>query len=194
MTDLKQLFSQIERLSAENQQKLADIVAYLAWQERQATTQTVNDWSFSLIEHFKEAAVQASGDPAGMDVNMAQATVGGQSRPALWAHPPVAGQAIIEYHVPVPQDIGQVQLSLAFGIRDGAKIAADNLVAFTIKVNGLRVWGTQTNEKQWQIVDIPLDLPSGDISRLELTTETLGSHEWTWAVWGSPELRGKRKD
>jgi hypothetical protein len=32
---------------------------------------------------------------------------------------------------------------------------------------------------------------AGDMARIEFTTEALGSHEWTWAVWGSPELYGK---
>jgi hypothetical protein len=117
--------------------------------------------------------------------------VGGESRPALWAHPPVTGQAIIEFHVPVPQQVSDIQLTLAIGIRDGSQIAKNNLVAFGVKVNGLRVWGQQTNEQRWIKAGIPLDLVAGDIVRVEFTTEALGSHEWTWAVWGGPELTGQ---
>ena len=191
MDNLPNLFSQIKNLSAESQAKLADYLAFLTWQEEQAQARQISDWSFSLIENFRSAAGQASDDPTGMDIKMAQASVGGQSRPALWAHPPVLGQAIIEYHVPIPQQISRVRLRLATGIRDGAKIDQNNLVAFGVRVNGLRVWGQQTNALRWQPAEIPLDVSSGDIFRLELTTETLGSHEWTWAVWGQPELVGR---
>jgi len=166
-------------------------VAFLQWQEAQGQNVEAEGWSFSFIETFHEAAVYASREAAGMDVKMAPAMVGGETRPALWAHPPLAGQVLIEYHVPVPQQVSAIRLRAAIGIRDGAEIAPDNLVAFSVRVNGLRVWGQQSNSQAWQMVEIPLDLISGDIARLEFATEALGSHQWTWAVWGSPELQGK---
>jgi hypothetical protein len=190
LTNLSQLIQQIEQLSTESQAQLADYVAFLHWQEAQGALAKPQSWSYSFIEEFKEAAVSASRERAGLDVQLGPASVGGETRPALWAHPPLAGQAIIEYHVPVPQPVSQVRLSLAYGIRDGAQIAADNLVAFSVRVNGLRVWGQQSNAQQWQAVDIPLNLVSGDIARIEFTTEALNQHQWTWAVWGRPELRG----
>jgi hypothetical protein len=116
--------------------------------------------------------------------------VGGEIRPALWAHPPLTGQAVIEYHVPAPSQVTQLRLRLAYGIRDGAEIAPDNLVAFSVRVNGLRVWGQQSSAQSWQEADIPLNVTSGDMLRLEFRTEVLGSHPWTWAVWGAPELVG----
>lgn len=191
MNDLSKLIQQIEHLSAESQAKLAEYVAFLQWQEAQAQAAEAQGWSFSFIEAFKEAAVYASREAAGLDVSMAPATVGGETQPALWAHPPVVGQAVIEYHVPVPQQVREVRLRLAIGIRDGARIAPDNLVAFSVRVNGLRVWGQQSNAQTWQAVEIPLNLLSGDMARIEFTTEALGSHQWTWAVWGAPELQGK---
>ena len=162
----------------------------MSWQEAQNRAKNISTWSFSLIENFKQAAIQASDNPAGMDVKMAPAIVGGISQPALWAHPPLAGRAVLEYHIPIPQQISEVRLRLAIGIRDGAEITDENLVAFNVRVNGLRVWGQQTNVQHWQSAAIPLDVESGDVIRLELTTETLGRHEWTWAVWGQPELIG----
>lgn len=188
---IEKLKQQIETLSTESQAKLADYVAFLQWQEAQEQVAEAQGWSFSFIEAFKEAAVYASRESAGMDVTMAPAAVGGETRPALWAHPPLVGQAVIEYHVPVPQPVREVRLRLAFGIRDGAEIAPDNLVAFSVRVNGLRVWGQQSNAQSWQAVQIPLNLISGDMARIEFTTEALGSHQWTWAVWGSPELVGQ---
>lgn len=191
MDDLATLIKQIEQLSPESRAVLAKYIEFLQWKESQGQVPEAQGWSFSFIEAFREASVYATEEPAGMDVRMAPASVGNRSRPALWAHPPVAGQAVIEYHVPVPQQVSDIRLNLAVGIRDGAKIAESNLVAFGLRVNGVRVWGRQTNELQWQDVEIPLDLMAGDIVRIEFATEALGSHEWTWAVWGNPELTGK---
>ena len=195
MNDLSKLIKQINQLStAESLAKLADYIAFLQWQETQEQARAVKGWSFSFIETFREAAVYASQQAAGMDVKLAPAMVGGESRAALWAHPPLTGQAVIEYHVPVPQGVDEFQLQLAIGIRDGAEIAEDNLVAFSVKVNGVRVWGQQSNVQSWQDVTIPLDLPSGDIARIAFTTEALNQHQWTWAVWGEPELSGVLED
>jgi len=191
VSDLATLIKQIEQLSPESRATLAKYIEYLQWEEAQSQVVEAAGWSFSFIEAFKGATVKASDDSAGMDVKMAPATVGGESQPALWAHPPVVGQAIIEYHVPIPQQVAEIRLKLAIGIRDGSEIAETNLVAFGVKVNGVRVWGQQTNNLSWQEAKIPLDLTAGDIARIEFTTEALGSHEWTWAVWGNPELVGK---
>ncbi len=190
MNNLSKLIQHIQQFSPENQAKVAEFVAFLQWQEIQKQAAGAEGWSFSFIEAFKEAAVFASREAAGMDVKLAPASVGGEIKPALWAHPPLVGQAIIEYHVPVSQQVSQIRLRLAFGIRDGAEIAPDNLVAFSVRVNGLRVWGQQSNAQSWQTVEIPLNLVNGDIARIEFATEALGSHQWTWAVWGEPELRG----
>jgi len=182
--------AQIEQLSMENRAKVKEYIGFLRWQEEQAQATPVA-WNFSFIETFKGADIYASMEPAGMDVKMAPAVVGGESQVALWAHPPLIGQAVIEYHVPVPQQVRNIQLRLAIGIRDGAKIAEHNLVAFSVRVNGLRVWGRQSNRQAWQEVKVPLDLALGDVARVAFTTEALGSHEWTWAVWGQPELVGE---
>lgn len=191
MSNLPQFIKQIEQLSPKSQAQLGQYIDFLQWQESQdKATPAGAGWSFGFIETFKEANIYASEDPAGMDVKLAPATVGGESRPAVWAHPPVAGQAVIEYHVPVPQQVSDVKLRLAIGLRDGAKIAAGNLVAFTIKVNGIRAWGQQSNQLTWQEFEIPVQVITGDMVRFEFSTEALGSHEWTWAVWGDLELVG----
>ena len=191
MEETQALLAEIEQLSAKSRAELAQYVAYLQWRDAQRRTTSPQTWSFSFIEAFHQASVQATDSPSGMDVKMAPATVGGSSLPALWAHPPVTGQTVIEYYVPVPQQVANVRLQLAVGIRDGADIAETNLVAFGVKVNGLRVWSKQTNVQQWEVVDVPLELAAGDMIRFEFTTEALGNHQWTWAVWGNPELVGQ---
>ncbi len=190
LENLTELIERIKNLSPESQAKLADQVAFLEWQEVRSQAEPVPGWSFNFIEAFRTAAVYSSREPEGMDVKLAPAAVGGEIEPALWAHPPLVGQAVIEYHVPIPQQVRQIRLHLAIGIRDKANIAEDNLVAFSVKVNGMRVWGQQSNAQTWQMANIPLDLPTGDVVQIAFTTEVLGSHEWTWAVWGNPELSG----
>jgi hypothetical protein len=83
-----------------------------------------------------------------------------------------------------------MRLRVAVGIRDGADIDEDNLVAFSVKINGARVWGRQSNAQSWQEAVVPLDLSSGDMVRIAFATEALNKHQWTWAVWGEPELTG----
>ena len=190
MNDVATFIKRMEKLSPASQAALWRYLDFLEWQEAQNSTPETEGWSFSFIEAFKLASIQASQNPAGLDVQLGLATVGGEARPALWAHPPLVGQTIIEYHVPIPQDVDGVRLKLAIGIRDGAQISETNLVAFSVRVNGLRVWGHQTNSQTWQPAEVLLDLPPGDMARIEFATETLGSHEWTWAVWGEPELVG----
>ena len=191
MSELEALIAKIEKLSPAGFELLAEYLEFLSWREQvQLKTEETQIWSYSFIETFGEATVAASGNPAGMDVTMAPATVGDDTRPALWAHPPVSGRTTIEYYVPVPQQVRDLNLKTAIGIRDGAKIAKNNLVAFNIKVNGLRVWGAQTNRQIWQAVEVPIRVTTGDMVRFTFTTEALGSHQWTWAVWGNPELVG----
>lgn len=191
MSDLAALIAKIEKLSPAGLTLLDEYVEFLSWREqRPPQADQTQMWTYSFIETFGEATVAASGNPAGMDVTMAPATVGNDTRPALWAHPPVSGRTTIEYYVPVPQQVHDLTLKTAIGIRDGAKIAKTNLVAFNIKVNGLRVWGAQTNQQTWQPVEVPIRVTTGDMVRFTFTTEALGSHQWTWAVWGNPELIG----
>jgi hypothetical protein len=185
------LIKQIEQLSPESQTTLGRYIEYLQWKEAQDRARAPKSWSFSFIEGYKEAFISTTEDPAGFDVKMAPAVVGGEKRAALWAHPPVSGQTVIEFHVPIPQQVSGIYLKLAVGIRDGSEIGETNLVAFVVKLNGLRVWGQQTNERQWLETNIPVDVVAGDMARFEFTTEALGRHEWTWAVWGEPELTGK---
>lgn len=188
-----QLIEQIKQLSPDDQRKVAEYVAFLQWQT-EPTPLSGTSWSFSFIEQFSQATPYASDVGEGMDIQMTIATVDGEARPALWAHPPVMGQAMIEYHVPIPERLSSLVLHTAIGIRDGSQISANNLVAFSLRVNGIRVWGHQINQRLWQSVAIPLDLSGGDVARIEFVTEALGSHEWTWAVWGTPELVGQVDD
>lgn len=194
MSELQEIIKQVEALSPESRAELVKYIEFLQWQESRQNLAAMSNWSFSFIEAFQEANIQTSQDAAGMDAKLSPAVVGGETLPSLWAHPPLVGQTVIEYFVPIPQHVSNLYLRLSFGIRDGAEMDEDNLVAFGVRVNGLRAWGQQTNQQRWQTANIRLNVSSGDIARIEFTTEALGSHEWTWAVWGNPELYGASRD
>ena len=125
----------------------------------------------------------------GMEVKIAETVVGDESRPALWMHPPLAGEATAEYHVAVPAGLRDLRLRFAIGVREGAQ-AADQLVAFRVRVDGWQVWSRAAWPATWQPFEIALPFQAGNVLRLTFATDALGSHQFAWAVWGEPELVG----
>ena len=150
---------------------------------------TTRPWSLNLLEQFAGADVRASRNPAGMEVKAAEATVGGERRPALWQHPPVDGESAVEFHVPIPAGLRDLRLRFSIGIRDGAQ-AADRLVAFRVRVDGWQVWSRAAWPLRWEPVEVPLPHQSGNVLRLTFATDGLGEHKFAWAVWGEPALVG----
>jgi hypothetical protein len=187
------LLNKIKSLSPSALTQLEQFVDYLRWQEQApAAGPAVIDWRFDFVEKFAGANTSPQGEQHGAEIKIGPAVCGGVEKAAIYAHPPVEGQSAVEYFVPVPQDITTLRLHLAIGIRDGSELADGNLVAFSVRLNGYQVWGTQTQAQRWQEYDIPLRLRAGDINQLTLTTEALGGHQWTWAVWGAPVLVGSK--
>ncbi len=176
---------------------MADYIAFLRWRAGQAGAHTpegpARAWRFDFLEHFAQAAVAASKAPAGMEVKAAEATVGGERRPALWQHPPVEGEAQVEFHVPIPAGLTDLRLRFAVGIRDGAQ-AADRLVAFRVRVDGWQVWSRAAWPVVWSPFEISLPFQAGNILRLTFATDGLGEHPFAWAVWGEPEVVGGLMD
>jgi hypothetical protein len=192
MTQLDRLIEKIKLLSTDSIAQLDNFVGYLQWQEQKATRTTSVDWTFDFIEHFSKATKLPANTKRGAEIKIGPAICNGIERAAIYAHPPVQGQSIIEYYVPIPQDISHLILKLAIGIRDGSELVDPNLVAFSVRLNGYRVWGAQTNAHRWQTHEVDLATPTGDISKIEFVTEALGDHQWTWAVWGNPLMAGTR--
>jgi len=178
-------------LSPADQARVADYVAFLRWRAAQTDlaglSKSGRSWQINLLEQSAAADVRASKDRAGMEVKAAEATVGGERRPALWMHPPVDGEAQVEFHVPIPAGLTDVRLRFAIGIRDGAQ-ANDRLVAFRVRVAGWQVWSRAAWPIHWLPVEIPLPLQAGDVLRLTFATDSLGAHQFAWAVWGEPVL------
>ncbi len=182
-------------LTPADQARVADYVAFLRWRAEQhpaglsKAEGSARPWHFNFLEHLAEADVHAARERAGMEVKAAEATVGGLSRPALWQHPPVSGEALAEFHVPVPAGVKNLRLRFSIGIRDGAE-AAERLVAFRIKVDGWQVWSRAAYPHVWEPFEVALPLHAGNILRLAFATDGLGEHQFAWAAWGEPELTG----
>lgn len=185
------LLEKIKSLSPESLTALNNFVNYLQWQEQSATRQaTPAAWTYDLIEHFAEAEKVPEDNQNGAEIKIGMAASDGVESPAIYAHPPVQGRSVIEYYVPVPHDVECLKLTFAIGIRDGSKLTGSNLVAFSIRMNGYRIWGTQTNSRGWQTYDIDLTAHPGDVNQIAFMTEALGNHQWTWAAWGQPAIVG----
>lgn len=194
MDQLNLLIQKIKQLSPDALENLTNYVDFLTWQTNELHQQNeAISWTFDFIEHFKEAEKHPkNGEDQGAEIKIGVAASDGIEKPAIFAHPPVQGRSIIEYYVPVPQDVDQFKLKFAIGIRDGSKLAGSNLVAFSIYLNGYRLWGTQTNVRRWQLYDLDVTVQPGDVNHLRFATEALGNHQWTWAAWGSPVIEGKQ--
>ena len=199
MTDLETITHDLAALSPADQERVREYIAFLRWRASRDNYSLArpelseHPWRFSFLEHFPEADVCASRDAAGMEVKIAEATVNGERRPAIWHHPPVTGESAIEYHVAIPAGLRDLRLRFAIGIRDGAQ-TVDQLVAFRVRVDGWQVWSRAAWPTAWQPFEIALPFRAGNILRLTFATDALGSHPFAWAVWGEPEVTGVQVD
>jgi hypothetical protein len=125
-----------------------------------------------------------------MEIKVATATCGMIQQMALWEHPPTLGAAVCEYSLHVPADVNSLRMRFAIGIRDGALMVGDNLCAFRIYVNGMRVWSTTKQTNDWERFMIDLPSLSGQEIIIQFITDGLGDNRWNWAVWGEPLLLG----
>jgi hypothetical protein len=180
-------------LSPADQALAREFIAFLEWRSGRARQEVfatpARTWRLDFLEQLGSASVRATRDPAGMEVKGAEATVGGESRPSLWQHPPVSGESSVEFHIPVPQGLKDLRLRFAIGIRDGAR-AADRLVAYRVRVDGWQVWSQAAWPTSWRSLELALPFRAGDVLRIAFATDGLGDHKWAWAVWGEPELIG----
>ena len=134
MKDLPESIAQdLNALPAADQARVREYIAFLNWQagrsEPGVSQATARPWALNLLEHFAGADVRVVAVLAGMEVEAAETTVGGERRPALWQHPPVSGESAVEFHVPIPVGLRDLRLRFSIGIRDGAQ-AEDRLVVF----------------------------------------------------------------
>lgn len=200
-TLLDAIAKDLDALSPADQARVAEYIAFLRWQASQDATGLTKPgdagrpWRFDFLEHLAAADVRATGgrpgggQGVGMEVKAAEASVAGERRPALWQHPPVSGESLVEFHVPIPAGLRDLRLRFAIGIRDGAQ-GDEQLVAFRVKADGWQVWSRAAYPRTWTPFEVALPFQAGNVLRLAFATDGLGEHQWAWAVWGEPLLVG----
>ncbi|MFC2036819.1 hypothetical protein ACFLYD_02450 [Chloroflexota bacterium] len=192
MTTLEEIVNQLGSLTSESLSELARFVEYLKWKEGPESAQAATwTWSYDFVEHFRLASVTAEHGQAGMEVRVGEASCAGDSQMALWQHPPVQGSCIVEYQVPVPEDVSKLRLRFMTGIRDGSHLAQGNVVAFRVFVNGWKVWSDTQHAREWRSREVVMPSLPGDMARIQFVTDGLGNHQWAWAAWGAPRLVGE---
>jgi hypothetical protein len=192
MATLEEVVNSLDSLNAESLDDVVQFAGYLKWKQGPSAAAGGGlPWAFDFVEHFGEASFRADQDPAGMDLQVGEAVCGDEWQMAVWQHPPVSGSAILEYQVPVPEDVGKLRLTFSTGIRDGSQLAPGNVVAFRVFVNDWKVWSETQHLRRWKRHEISLPTLPGDLTRIHFVTDGLGNHEWAWAVWGEPRLLGQ---
>lgn len=193
----------VRRISDLNEQSLTQLsqyISYLKWQEElwnslldeevEPDSDQVLLWQFDFLEAFPAARQAATRSPDLMEIKVDQAMCGMMQQLALWEHPPVVGSAVCEYTVAVPAEVDALRLRFAVGIRDGAIMEEDNLCAFRILVNGMRIWSITKQSNEWERFVIDLPSLSGQDVVIQFLTDGLGNPSWNWAVWAEPTLLG----
>lgn len=192
MTDLEQIVDELELLTPESLAELASFVEYLRWKQSPGTAVAVGKtWQYDFVEHYGRATVSAERSSAGMDVQVGEAICGGDTRMALWQHPPIEGSSIVEFQVPIPAEVQDLRFEVHTGIRDGSLLAEGNIVAFRVFVNDWKIWSDTQHARQWRERTIAMPALPGDVARVRLETDGLGNHRWAWAAWGQPRLVGQ---
>lgn len=194
------LVRRISDLNEPSLTQLSQYISYLKWQEElwhsllDDETPTDPDqallWQYDFVEAFPAARKVSTRSTDLMEIKVGMASCGMVQQMAIWEHPPVTGSAVCEYTVDVPPDLNALKLRFAVGIRDGALMEGDNMCAFRVFVNGIRLWSTTKQRNQWE--RFVLDLPSlaGQEMVIQFMTDGLGDNRWNWAVWGEPLLLG----
>ncbi len=194
------ILRRIRDLSEQSLTQLSQYISYLKWQEElwhslldqeeESSSEWRLAWQYDFLEHFPEATLEATRTPDLMEVKVGPATCGMVQQNALWQHPPVVGSGVCEYQLQVPPHIERLRLRFAVGIRDGALMEDDNLCAFRVHVNGVRVWSTTKQSNEWERFTVDLPNLAGQEAVVQFMTDGLGDARWNWAVWGEPQLLG----
>ena len=195
MTDLERIVGQLAALDPESLAEVESFVEYLRWRQGvMPGTRAGMSWAFDFVEHFRPALASAEHEPSGMEIQVSEASCDGDTRMALWQHPPVQGAAMVEYQVPIPANIGSLCLRFATGIRYGSQLAEGNVGAFRVFVNDWKIWSDTQHARAWKGHEIDMPTVPGDVARITFVTDGLGNHEWAWAAWGEPRLVGEVTD
>lgn len=154
---------------------------------------------FDLVSRLSEAdlglVVEGRDQPFGQRAIFAatRGASGGQSKPALFAHPPwdeahgVVGAAYAQWTLRLP-DTGKLALTFAFGLRDGAE--KTDGVSFAVEVDGATLLRREWDRCQWLPCRVDLSAYAGRQVKLRLSVGKgpRGRGAYAWCLWGEPRI------
>ena len=109
--------------------------------------------------------------------------MGGVHRHGLSMHPPDQGATTADYPLTLPA--GRAVLRCFIGLRDGSK---SDGCSFIVKANGVAVAEQRKLPGEWSELTVDLSPWAGKPLVLSLVTDSAGSHNFDWAVWGEAKL------
>ena len=115
--------------------------------------------------------------------------VGGVSHAGLLEHPPNHGRTVAIYLMTLPDQATRFQSFI--GLRDGSKSEG---VEFSVEVNGKELARRPMTPEPWQSLSVDLSPWAGQPIALALVTDSMGTFNFDWAVWGEPRIAVKPRD
>jgi hypothetical protein len=127
--------------------------------------------------------------PAYLTAVAGEGRSGGEARPALITHPPIAGSTTIDYLLTLPAS-KPAQLRFSTAIQDGAK--GTNGVAFLVAINGQVAWTQKViGPDGWHPGSVDLKAYAGETVVLSLIVDAMGDATCDWARWGEPRIEAQ---
>ena len=136
-----------------------------------------------FILTFTSAAGQLLEQPRYAAAGPGEGSVGGVHRHGLSMHPPDQGATTADYPLTLPA--GRAVLRCFIGLRDGSK---SDGCSFIVKANGVAVAEQRKLPGEWSELTVDLSPWAGKPLVLSLVTDSAGSHNFDWAVWGEAKL------
>lgn len=141
-------------------------------------------WEIPFAVSFCDRAGMPLGRPVHACGVVAESTVGGVTRPGIFAHPPNNGRTYVDFALHLPET--PMVFRTWVGLRDGSRSKG---CRFLVQASGREVASKIVLPGEgWQEVSADLSPWAGKTIVLSLVTDSDGSYEFDWAAWGEPRL------
>ncbi|MCX7598028.1 MAG: hypothetical protein N2512_04060, partial [Armatimonadetes bacterium] len=145
-------------------------------------------WELPFEVSFCDKTGMALNEPAFACGIVKETTVGGVTRPGIFAHPPNQGRTYVDFLVHLPQT--PLVFKSWVGLGDGSRSTG---CEFVVQVNGKEVASkTLLPEDGWQELSADLSPWAGKPIVLSLVTDSYGRFDCDWAAWGEPRLEAAK--
>ena len=109
--------------------------------------------------------------------------VGGVQRSGLFVHPPDNGRTVAVYAMTLPTTPARFRSHI--GLRDGS---TSDGAALSLEVNGRQQARELIKPGKWELLEADLSPWAGQPIVLSLVTDSAGSFQCDWTVWGEPQI------